>query len=55
LKRLENARKELEESDKYDHIVVNDDLKRASEELAEIIAFYRDKRKRNTFSPGGDS
>ena len=55
LKRLENARKELEESDKYDHLVVNDDIKRASEELAEIIDFYRDKRKRNTFSPGGDS
>ena len=35
--RLENAKKELERSDDFDHVVVNDDLDRAYEELSELV------------------
>jgi guanylate kinase len=41
LTRLENARKELEASVNYDHIVINDDIQRASEELVDIVHSYR--------------
>jgi guanylate kinase len=41
LTRLENARKELDASVNYDHIVINDDIHRASEELVEIVHSYR--------------
>ena len=40
--RLENAKKEMEQADKYRHVIVNDDLERASEELKSVILSYRD-------------
>ena len=43
--RLENAKREMEQAGKYPHIVVNDELKRASEELRDIILSYRDRLK----------
>lgn len=36
-RRLENARRELERADEYDHQVVNDDLDAAVEELNDLI------------------
>ena len=38
LKRLENARRELEAAEDYDHRIVNDDLDRCVGEVLEIIA-----------------
>ena len=38
--RLENAIKELELKDKYDHVIINDNLEKASMELREIINNY---------------
>ena len=35
--RLETARLEMNERDKYDHVVVNDDFERATAELADIV------------------
>ena len=35
--RLENAKKELLRADTYDHVVVNDDLDRAYEELFTLV------------------
>ena len=35
--RLENARVELEQKNRYDHCVVNDDLDRAADQLIRII------------------
>lgn len=35
--RLENARWEISQSDKYQHIVVNDDVRRAAGEIEEIV------------------
>ena len=35
--RLENAKKELERSDDFDHVIVNDDLDRAYEELYGLV------------------
>ncbi len=40
-KRLENARRELDAASDYDHIIVNDDINRASEELVKIVRSYR--------------
>ena len=40
--RLENARKEMLQSENYDHIVINDDLDRTAEELRNIIFSYRE-------------
>ena len=37
-RRLENARRELELAERYDHQVLNDDLDRAVEEIAAILA-----------------
>jgi guanylate kinase len=37
LRRLENAKRELEESSHYDHVVVNDDLERCVGEVMEVI------------------
>lgn len=37
IKRLERAKTELREAEKYDHIVVNDDVGRAARELLSII------------------
>lgn len=42
--RLENARRELAASGSYDHVVVNDDVGRASEELADIVRSYRSSK-----------
>jgi len=39
--RLDDARREMCLSDKYDHSVVNDDLESALESLQKIIASYR--------------
>lgn len=44
--RLSNALKEMAELDKYDHVVINDDLNRAVSEMERIVGFYRDKIKR---------
>jgi len=41
--RLRNAVRELEQQEKYDRVVVNDDLDRASAELRGIILDYREK------------
>ena len=38
--RLHNALRELELQDKYNHVIVNDDLERASQELRNIIINY---------------
>ena len=43
VKRLAKARKEMRESRRYTHIVVNDNLKKASVELKRIIAGYLKK------------
>jgi guanylate kinase len=40
--RMRTARHELELVDKYAHVVINDDVERASDELARIIASYTD-------------
>jgi guanylate kinase len=37
LRRLENAKRELEESSHYDHVVVNDDLERCVGKVMEVI------------------
>ena len=39
--RLRNARREIAQSDLYDHVVVNDSAGQASEELKNIILGYR--------------
>lgn len=38
--RLANASGELAQAEKYDHVVVNDDLERATNELVEVIQSY---------------
>ncbi|MDR1137115.1 MAG: guanylate kinase, partial [Synergistaceae bacterium] len=49
--RLRNAAMEMRHAREYDHIIVNDALMRASEELIETVRRYR-KSKAN-YSPGG--
>ena len=39
--RLENAKEEMRHVDEYNHVVVNDTVERASDELREIILSYR--------------
>jgi guanylate kinase len=39
--RLENAKKEMKEAASYDHVIINDELGRASEELRSVIESYR--------------
>ncbi|MDR0652314.1 MAG: guanylate kinase [Synergistaceae bacterium] len=39
--RLQNAAMEMEQAAEYDHVIVNDDVDRASRELVEIINSYR--------------
>ena len=41
LMRLERAREECAAADRFDHIVVNDDLDTAVKELSQIILSYR--------------
>jgi guanylate kinase len=36
-KRLERAKRQLEQQDEFDHVIVNDDLPRAADELLEIV------------------
>ncbi|MDR2180417.1 MAG: guanylate kinase [Synergistaceae bacterium] len=43
LLRLEGAKKEMEQAREYDHIVLNDVMERASEELRRIIMSYRNR------------
>ena len=40
--RLESAKRELQQAEKYDHVLMNDDLDRASEGLRRIILSYRE-------------
>jgi guanylate kinase len=42
--RIENARMEMAQKEKYHHIIVNDDLSRASGELIGLIQQYRCRR-----------
>lgn len=44
--RIEEAKKEIQEIDNYDYIIVNDDLARAIESLAAIILSQRCKKER---------
>jgi len=39
--RLANAKKELDQQDFYRHVVVNDDLERATRELIDLLTHYR--------------
>jgi guanylate kinase len=39
--RIENAKKEMEQVEQYDHVILNDDLTQASEALRGIIVSYR--------------
>jgi guanylate kinase len=45
--RIRNAKKEILESKKYDFIVVNDDLKKAVEELEKIFEDVKNKMRKN--------
>ena len=49
LRRLANAKGEMEHADEYDHIIVNDDLTRAVREFTELVLGLRNspKRRRN--------
>jgi guanylate kinase len=40
--RLEHAKKEMEQTKEYDHVILNDVIERASEELRHIILSYRE-------------
>nr|WP_321499216.1 guanylate kinase [uncultured Dethiosulfovibrio sp.] len=44
--RLKNALKEMEELDKYDHVVINDDLNGAVVEMERLVGLYRGNDKR---------
>ena len=41
LKRLETAKEELKQQDRFDYVIVNDELDRAVEELRDILAKRR--------------
>jgi len=41
--RLRNAAMEMSHAGEYDHVVINDDLRRAENELVELVKKYRDK------------
>lgn len=41
--RLRNAAVEMSRSGEYDHVIVNDDVERAAEELVEIVKSYRNR------------
>ncbi len=43
-RRLHNAEKEIAQKSIYRHVIVNDDLERATNELVGIVAKYRQKR-----------
>lgn len=40
-RRMENARREMGEKDKFDYVIINDDLDRAYQELRNIIGSFR--------------
>ena len=46
LRRLANAKGEMEHANEYDHIIVNDDLDRAVREFTELILGLRSHPKR---------
>ena len=46
LRRLANAKGEMEHAHEYDHIIVNDDLARAAQEFTDLILGLRDHPKR---------
>lgn len=46
-RRLENARAEIAQKDRYRHVVVNDDLKQAVSDLIAVIESYREGRRRS--------
>lgn len=43
-KRLQNAVREMEQKDFYQHVIVNDELEKAATELIEIVNRYRERR-----------
>ncbi len=43
--RLDNARREMSQSGDYDHVIINDDISRASNELETLISDYRSRRR----------
>jgi guanylate kinase len=43
-KRLQNAVREMEQKDFYQHVIVNDELEKAANELIEIVSRYRERR-----------
>jgi len=43
-RRLHNAQKEIAQQSIYRHVIVNDDLERATNEFIQIVADYRQKR-----------
>ena len=50
LRRLANAKGEMDHAHEYDHIIVNDDLARASKEFTDLILGLRSHPKRNRIS-----
>jgi len=42
-KRLINAEREIQEKDRYDHIIVNDDLEKAASDFISIITTHRNR------------
>jgi guanylate kinase len=42
--RLEDAKKEMKQAKEYDHVILNDVMERASEELRDVIMGYRTER-----------
>lgn len=49
--RMRTAKRELELVGKYDHVVINDDVSRAADELARIIDTYADPEKSGASCP----
>ena len=47
LRRLANAKGEMDHANEYDHIIVNDDLARAAQEFTDLILGLRSHPKRN--------
>jgi guanylate kinase len=44
--RLRNAAREMRYAGEYDHVIVNDDLRRAANELVELVRGYRSRNER---------
>ena len=43
-RRLETARKEVRDCPRFDHVIINDDLNEAADELAAIVVCHRTRR-----------